>query len=129
MEKRCHVVMRNGDVLVDLLDIKRGVVADLRCRFGGDLTEFGPGFAGSNFYIEPALEFVLLTPNGEHLGARITGNHVLLMIAANCRTGIEAGWRGPYRLLRMRPGVIRRTTQSSAIFSQPGITAATFSGV
>src|SRR6185312_5003965 len=67
-KERRYVVVRNGDVFIDLVDIERCVPPDLRGRLPRDLAELGPCLTGGHFDIEPPLKFVLLTPNGKHFG-------------------------------------------------------------
>ena len=58
------VVVGDRDVLVDLGDVEVRVAANLGGGFAGDLAEFGPCLTRGDFDIEPALELVLLAPDG-----------------------------------------------------------------
>ena len=81
-KKRCHVVVGDSNVFVDLRDIEAGIAPNLRRRFPGHLPEFGPRFHCRHLDIQPSLELILVTPDSRHFGARITWDHDDIVSAA-----------------------------------------------
>ena len=74
-KERGHVVVRDSDVLVDLVHAERGISPDLLGRFVRDLAQFGPRFTGGYFHIQPALKLRLVAPEGGHLRPGVARDH------------------------------------------------------
>ena len=74
-QERDDVVVRDGLNLVDAVYVEFCFGADVDGSFFRDFTEFGHGVAGSHFYVQDGLPFVLDRPEMTHFRVGVTCDH------------------------------------------------------